>query len=273
MQYIWMTAATLAVVFGLCFLTATMIRRKMKKKLPMPLHVLISIGSGIAVTVVVAAVYLNIHYASQDEAIAAFSAIDGPQVTETNSAYFIDGDGLDTAIVFYPGAKVDAQAYFPLMHALAERGVDCFLMKPPFRLSLFNINAALQLQEDYHYTHWIVSGHSMGGMAAAFFACDHPEAADGVVMLAAYPTKPLADNTPLLLVYGTEDKVLNRSEYENAKINYPSQVEEQIIAGGNHAYFGNYGEQSGDGMATISQKEQQEQTVDMIISYIEKYIR
>ena len=37
-----------------------------------------------------------------------------------------------------------------------------------------------------------------------------------------------------------------------------------VIEGGNHAYFGNYGEQAGDSVGEISREEQQSQTVLVI---------
>ena len=40
------------------------------------------------------------------------------------------------------------------------------------------------------------------------------------------------------------------------------------IAGGNHAYFGNYGEQAGDGTASISRENQQAQAVTAILALI-----
>ena len=43
-----------------------------------------------------------------------------------------------------------------------------------------------------------------------------------------------------------------------------------VIKGGNHANFGNYGHQKGDAKATISRKEQQNQTVKAINNFIEK---
>jgi hypothetical protein len=39
----------------------------------------------------------------------------------------------------------------------------------------------------------------------------------------------------------------------------------QVIEGGNHAQFGNYGPQPGDGTATISTAEQQSQAVDLMV--------
>ena len=52
--------------------------------------------------------------------------------------------------------------------------------------------------------------------------------------------------------------------YEN--IDYTDNI--VIIEGGNHAHYGNYGEQSGDPKATISDVEQQEITVEAIVEFI-----
>ncbi|MBN2882364.1 MAG: hypothetical protein JXN10_02475, partial [Clostridia bacterium] len=40
------------------------------------------------------------------------------------------------------------------------------------------------------------------------------------------------------------------------------------ITGGNHAYFGNYGEQKGDGTASISREEQQNITAKAVIDFM-----
>jgi len=64
-----------------------------------------------------------------------------------------------------------------------------------------------------------------------------------------------------LTIYGSEDQVLDRS-----KITYSENVE--VILGGNHAQFGNYGLQKGDGTATITRDEQQDLTVQKILDWI-----
>jgi hypothetical protein len=38
-----------------------------------------------------------------------------------------------------------------------------------------------------------------------------------------------------------------------------------LIEGGNHAQYGNYGPQAGDGQATIGREEQQQQTLKAIV--------
>ena len=44
----------------------------------------------------------------------------------------------------------------------------------------------------------------------------------------------------------------NAEKYEECRANLPEDAAELIIEGGNHAYFGSYGLQDGDGTATIT---------------------
>ena len=61
---------------------------------------------------------------------------------------------------------------------------------------------------------------------------------------------------------------MNREKYEKYKTNLPEEFTEIIIEGGNHAYFGMYGEQKGDGKASISATEQISITADAISKFI-----
>ena len=69
----------------------------------------------------------------------------------------------------------------------------------------------------------------------------------------------------VLSIYGSQDGVLNREKYEKEKKNLPSDVTEYVIEGGNHAGYGNYGKQKGDGEAEIPKKEQQQEVIDQVI--------
>ena len=101
---------------------------------------------------------------------------------------------------------------------------------------------------------------------AADYAAEHAKALDGVILLAAYSTKPLPDSLPVLSVYGTEDGVLNRGNYEKNLANVPN-LQEFVIEGGNHAQFGNYGEQRGDGEAAVIPETQQDRTAEAILEF------
>ena len=166
----------------------------------------------------------------------------------------------DTAIIFYPGAKVEAAAYLPLLNQLRQTGLTCILVEMPFHLAIFDVNAAEDVMAQFpDIQHWYIAGHSMGGAMASQFASEYPDEVDGLLLLGAYlyGDYPPADT---LTVYGS----LNQSVED--KIDYTENVVE--IEGGNHAQFGNYGPQKGDLPATISAEEQQAQTVEAISDFI-----
>ena len=72
----------------------------------------------------------------------------------------------------------------------------------------------------------------------------------------------------VLSIYGCNDGILNMEKYEECKTNLPDGFSEFVIDGGCHAYFGSYGEQDGDGKATITRGEQIEITVNEIKQFI-----
>ena len=92
----------------------------------------------------------------------------------------------------------------------------------------------------------------------------------GIVFLGSYPASDLSStDLAALSIYGSQDGVLNRGNYESAYSHLPANASEIIIDGGNHAGFGDYGTQSGDGEATISRGEQQRITADAIATFME----
>jgi len=111
---------------------------------------------------------------------------------------------------------------------------------------------------------WLLAGHSLGGAMAALWAAEHPGRLDGLVLLAAYPTRPLPEDLPVLVLYGSEDGVLNRTNLEKTASLLPLDAVVRQLPGGNHAYFGSYGEQRGDGIATITPEAQWEWTAEWI---------
>jgi len=103
--------------------------------------------------------------------------------------------------------------------------------------------------------HWYLGGHSLGGVAASSYAAKNEDKLDGLIFLASYPSNKL-NTIRVLSIYGTNDGVLNKEAYEKARDNFSSNTKEQIIDGANHAQFGSYGLQKGDGEASISPTEQ-----------------
>ena len=166
----------------------------------------------------------------------------------------------DTAIIFYPGAKVEAEAYLPLLDQIRQIGVICILVQMPFRMAIFDAGAAEEVIAQFpEIQHWYVAGHSMGGAMASQFASEHPDQVDGLILMGAYLYGDYPDEKTLT-IYGS----LNQSVEDH--IDYTENIVE--IQGGNHAQFGNYGPQKGDPPASISAQEQQKQTVDAIRAFL-----
>jgi hypothetical protein len=74
-------------------------------------------------------------------------------------------------------------------------------------------------------------------------------------------------------MYGTEDEVLNAESYEKVEEKglWPDDFTEIVIKGGNHAQFGDYGAQKGDGEAAVSSEEQQEETAEAVVKWIREH--
>lgn len=213
--------------------------------------------------------YINDYYHSDESIQQYFSQNDAVSIAEIKDGLLLDGPGTENAIIFYPGAKVEYTAYLPLFYQVAEQGTDVFLLEMPCNLAFLGRNRADQILETYDYNHWYLSGHSLGGAMAADYCADNTDHLDGLILLAAYPTKSLrTEGFSVLSVYGSEDQVLNMEKYEEGKPFFPTDTIEVCIQGGNHAQFGNYGVQKGDGTAVISAEEQQAQTVQAICGMI-----
>lgn len=210
--------------------------------------------------------YTNNYYHADESVQEYLHDNSSVYTTKISDGLYLDGPGNDTAMIFYPGAKVEYTAYLPMLSKLCEQGIDCFLIKMPFNLAFFGQNKSKQIMDSYEYSHWYLSGHSLGGAMAASYASKHLENLDGLVLLAAYPTKNLkSDSFSVLSIYGSEDGVLNKEKVTDKKKLMPTDYTEICIEGGNHSQFGNYGDQKGDHTAKISQEDQQNQTVDAIL--------
>lgn len=211
-------------------------------------------------------IYLGIYYKASPNVSKYLKNSKSVKVVKEKEGYLFDGPSTDNILVFYPGAKVEYTSYAPIMYNLAKEGVDTYIVKMPFNIAFFKMNAIKDIKEKYNYNNWYLSGHSLGGVVASDDATKND--INGLILLASYSTTKIKTN--VLTIYGSNDGVLNIEEYKENKINIPNN-KEVIITGGNHAYFGNYGEQKGDKKATITRDEQQEKTINEIIKFIKKY--
>ena len=203
-------------------------------------------------------------YQAQDVALEALVSDDEVSVTATEDYIFFDGSGTDKALVFYPGAFVDADAYAPLMRELAASGTDCFVVWMPFDFALLNTKKADAIMDSFGYDSWYLGGHSLGGVAAGNFCSNNLDRIDGLLLLGSYSVDPVntKEDFKVVSLYGTLDTVLDHEAMKESRGNLPAEITEVEIQGGNHAQFGDYGFQEGDSEATITAAEQIQIVVD-----------
>jgi len=168
----------------------------------------------------------------------------------------------DSALIFYPGGKVEATAYYPLLSKLADNGITCVLVKMPFHLAVLDPSAADRVFDTLpDIKNWFIGGHSLGGAMASKYMSEHPGKLKGLILLGAYVYGDVP-SSKALTIYGTKDGVLNKEKIKDSDLQLP-------LTGGNHANFGNYGEQKGDQDADISREEQQEKTAEAVEEFIQ----
>ena len=213
-------------------------------------------------------IYVSGYYHADETAQHFMLSDDSVSVTATDYGWLFDGSSEDTALIFYPGGKVEETAYAPLLHTLAAEGMDVCLVRMPFRLAILHGNAADAIINSHDYTNWYIGGHSLGGVMAASYASDHGDELSGVILLAAYPIKQIPDPMKEIQVIGSEDHVINQDKVKEGKAYASKYYTEHVIEGGNHAQFGSYGQQNGDGMATITPEEQIQETIQVILDAV-----
>jgi len=173
-------------------------------------------------------------------------------------------------LIFYPGGKVEFTAYAPLMARLAEKNILCVLLKMPLNLAVLDVNAAADILEEFpEVEHWYLAGHSLGGSMAASFAAKNTDTYDGLILLAAYSTEDLTQSgLKVCSLHGDRDGVLNMEKHEQYRPNLPENTLERVLEGGNHADFGCYGHQEGDGESALELGVQLQWTADTILEFI-----
>lgn len=216
------------------------------------------------IILVIVGIYLNTYYKA-DKSVYDLIKNSNVDIKENKDGYLFDGEGKDNFIIFYPGAKVEAISYAPLLIELANNDIDCYLVKMPFNIAILNSNAADKIIKNYKYKNYYMMGHSLGGAMASVYTANNEDKINGLILLAAYSTKKIK-STDTLSIYGDKDNVLNKENYNKNKKNI-NNMTEYIIEGANHSGYAYYGEQKGDNASTISKEEQIKEVTDIIINF------
>ena len=198
------------------------------------------------------------------------------QVTVTDTGKYITFEpasgSATTGFIFYPGGHVEYRAYAPILHQIAAQGIFVALVPVRLNLAFFDTEAGAPVIKDFPQIKvWATGGHSLGGVASALFAQNHPEIR-GIIFWASYPADDKLKNSgiKMLSIYGTQDGGLeNGAKIEQYKAFQPADTVFVVIDGGNHGQFGDYGPQPGDKPATISPQEQWQQTTAATVRFLQ----
>lgn len=232
----------------------------------------VRIALGVPALVIAAALTIGLAWArphaATPVAVAATRSGDDIKVSDRLTWYEITTVAKDAkgrsieptvGLVFLPGARVDPRAYANILRPLAEAGYLVAVVKPPFGLALPNNNQPDRIIENHpEIRHWAVGGHSLGGVAAAAYADGHP--VSGLVLFASYPASELT-RTDLITtsISGSADGLTTPADIAETKPRLPEGTRYVVVEGGIHGFFGDYGDQRGDGTPTIPRADAQAQ--------------
>lgn len=172
-------------------------------------------------------------------------------------------------LMFWPGGLVDPHAYVASLGVFAGRGYRVVIAKVTLNLAITQIGKGYELAQRLQGD-WVAGGHSLGGTTAAWTVFDHPTAFKGLVLLASYPadSTPLSDWTgPVISIHGDQDGLATSDKFTSANTALPTQTQFLKLTGGNHAQWGDYGVQSGDGIATITKEAQWDYLAQKLVDF------
>ncbi|MGX5697549.1 alpha/beta hydrolase [Agromyces soli] len=221
------------------------------------------------------------HTVMQGERPAALAAWTDPavEITAHDEGIVIEpveggtGDGL----VFIPGAKVDPYAYLYKLSAVAEAsGLTIVVTEPTLNLAFFDtrpLSTFTALAPDV--SRWWVGGHSLGGVRACQLATGGADASGepkvaGVMLFGSYCANDLSGSgLAALSISGSNDGLSTPAKIEGAAGLLPGDAVFVELEGVNHADFGDYGAQPGDGESTRDDAEVRDEIAAAVAAFLD----
>lgn len=185
-----------------------------------------------------------------------------------------------TALIFFCGSGIAAEAYAPFLYPIAESGYRVYVVRLPLRFAPLEshkqeaIDRAMGLINNHpEISRWVISGHSLGAALACRAVRSNDSSIVGVVLIGT--THPKADDLsgiplPVTKVYASKDGVAPMDDVLANKKLLPASTTWVEIDGGNHSQFGHYGHQLFDGTATISRSEQQRIARSAVLNVLQR---
>ncbi|TFD02096.1 alpha/beta hydrolase [Cryobacterium sinapicolor] len=186
---------------------------------------------------------------------AADQVFANPNVTVTDTPNSVilapTDDAGDIGLVFIPGARVDPYAYlYKLAGTVEDTGATVVIAKPVLNLAILDQRPLSTFTDAVpDVSTWFVGGHSIGGVRACMLADDSK--VDGLVLFGSYcATSPKRTDLRALSLSGSTDGLSTPEQIADRADLLPSDTRFVELEGVNHARFGDYGVENGDGVAT-----------------------
>ncbi|SDT39023.1 Alpha/beta hydrolase family protein [Microlunatus soli] len=192
---------------------------------------------------------------------------DGAWVMTPTDGQAAEGQATD-GLVFIPGAKVDPLAYASMLAGLVREGVTVIITKPTLNLAFFDLRRLTAFTALAPWVQrWAVGGHSLGGVRACQLVGGG--GVQTLVLFASYCARDISGtDVRVLSVSGSRDGLSTPTKINNARPLLPADAESVVIDGANHASFGAYGDQPGDGTATESSATVQAEIDDAVLRFL-----
>lgn len=272
----YVVLVTVAGAVGLVLLTSSLSAwNRHRRPRPRRRRALVGTAAVVGTLVVVGSLVYLRPFAASPAALDALAGSDDVRVTTSPTRITLTptGDEPSTGLVFQPGARVDSRAYVPLLSRISEAGYLVVIVKQPLDIAFTAIGAPGGIIDDHpEIVTWAVGGHSLGGVAASSYAGDHRDQVRGLLLWASYPLGSLAgrDDLRVTSVSGTRDGLATPDDIQDSRADLPPGTEFVAVDGGVHAFFGDYGEQPGDGAPSVSREVAQQQIIAATVAFMAK---
>jgi hypothetical protein len=224
-------------------------------------RVLLGIAAALILALVAFVIYAENPMRAEAAPLSTVSYVDEP-----DGVVLTPDDPNGTGLVFIAGARVEPQAYAAKLEPLVDAGVTVVIARPTLNFAIFELRPlstfeALAPDVDT----WFVGGHSLGGVKACMYAADGGVA--GLILFGSYCSSAI-DDLPVLTIAATNDGLSTPTKIADAAALLPADARLVEIAGGNHAQFGDYGTQPGDGESTISDAKFTSQLTTAVLEFV-----
>lgn len=212
------------------------------------------------------AIYSSGSYQALPEMDDAIVTLELSQVTYSETRTYIKYEVANPImnIVFIPGGLVAPDSYKYLAAGLAEEGYTVTIVKVLFNLAILTPNSSKKFIDPSIDN--VIIGHSLGGVVASMVASGNDDISR-IIMLGSYPIQDISDKMSLFIT-AEHDIAMDQEKFDDSLKYVNSENIIFDIEGGNHAQFGWYGPQKGDGDAEITTLEEQNIVIDKIIEFL-----